>query len=238
VISFFAWQALTPAPVAPESGEQVKIAELETKLELLAKDQGKSMREDAYREVLTAVVASQTGDPNLVEQFTNLKTEHARMQANLEGQLALANKLKFERNSAAAQLDAKTRSAEKLESRLAATRSLYDDANKKYKTLESKVTDGELILEEPATGTLTMPWWWLVIGSFVVGLLGCALGYALSRREDHYDRFEPAPKNNPSSENPGVRDSAFEPQDDPPASGAAQPAEGNIPLTIDGNNEN
>jgi proteasome lid subunit RPN8/RPN11 len=241
MFSFFAWQALSPAPPVEGAGEQEKIAQLESKLELLAADQGQSMREDAYREVLTTLVANQTGDANLVDDFTKLKTEHSRMQANLEGQLALAERLKFERNSATAQLDAKTKIAEKLQSQLTGTRDLYDEVSNKYTALEGRVAkmveDGEISLEEPATGLLSMRWWWLVIGAFVVGLLGCALGYALARREGVDDRFEPELKNSPRNEDGGVRDSAFESRDEPPGKVASPTPESNITLTIDGNSE-
>ena len=171
MFSFFAWQSLSRPPVGEGSDEQKKIAKLESKLETLATDQGRSIREDAIHDVLTTVVANQTGDPSLVGEFTNLKIELARMQANNEGQLALAEKLKSERNSAVAQLDAKTKLANKLESQLIGTRDLYDDVSKKYKTLDSKMADmledGKATPEEPAFGRLSVAWWWLVIGSFL-----------------------------------------------------------------------
>ncbi len=242
MFSYFAWQALSPSPIATAPGNQEKAAELQSKLETLIADQGRSMREDAYREVLATLVANQTGDANLVDEFAKLKTERSRMQANLEGQLALAEKLKFERNSASAQLDAKTKIAEKLESQLTSTRNLYDQVSEKYKSLENNVKamaqNGEISLEEPSFGKLTFPWWWLVVGAFVVGFLGCALGYAYARREGREYYFDSVPGDNQSTKDPGGRDIAFEMQrDEASGKAAAQTTVENLPLTIDGNGE-
>lgn len=234
--SFFVWRVISPAQVATESGENVNLAKLESKLDSIVAEQGHSMRQDAIQEVLSLLVASKTGDQDLVGEFANLKVENARMQANLEGQLALGEKLKLERNSAVNQSDQSSLIAEKLESQLVATRDLYKKASDENATLKKQLAnngDDPTTLEEPVSGVVSLRWWWLAIGAFVVGVLGCALGFVIAGRDDTLDQIEPTPKQNLPAENPGNRDSAFESQDQPP--NQAPVAESNIPLSIEGN---
>lgn len=131
------------------------------------------------------------------------------MQANLEGQLALTEKLKFERNAFANKLEAREKDAEKLESQLVATRKKFDKVNDEYDHLESYVKkytadEGELVLPEPGLG---FPAWWLAVGALLIGLMGCAAGYAFGRREDG---FVPETNTGQPSASPAMTDSAFE----------------------------
>lgn len=183
LVALLAWRMTLPAPVADSADDKARIEELENKLGAMANQQGQSMREQAYREMLGSVVAAQTGDANLVDRYEKMKTDNLRLQTNLEGQLALTNQLKRERNSAQSQLDAVTSRSEKLESQLVATRSSLRDSESALKQLQSAGSlDGEN--SDKPFGQFEVAWWWLAIGSVVVGLLGCALGYALGRREE------------------------------------------------------
>ena len=241
LFSLFAWKMMAPAQVVDNEEDKEKIAKLESEIKTLTTVQNQTMREGAMKEVLSTLVSNQTGDGNLVDKYTDMRIDGARMQANLEGQLALAEKLKFERNSVSAKLDAREKDAAKLESQLIGTRKKLDKVTDEYKEFQSKIKeltgdDGEIVLPEPGLG---FPTWWLGVGGLLVGLLGMAAGYAFGRREDPYERLDREPTPPTQMEqmtNPTSTDTAFEKAVDRPIN-EAQPAADreNVSLTIDGN---
>ena len=198
MIQFFlacllAWKFLVPAQSATAEKDQVRIAELEKKLDSMNVAQDRTMREQAYNEVLSTLVATQTGDTNMVEEFSKSKIQLQRMQANLEGQLALSEKLQFEKTQTQAQLQMQVNDSKKIESQLVRTRESLTKADEKIETLSE---DLETLRDEEggSMANITTPWWWLVIGSLVVGLLGSALGYSLARKEDPYSSIDANPR--------------------------------------------
>jgi proteasome lid subunit RPN8/RPN11 len=238
LVAILAWRIALPAAEVQESANQQRIVELENKLAVMANQQGQTMREEAYREMLKSLVAAQTGDANLVDQYEQMKTDRLRMQANLEGQLALAEQLKAQRNAALNQLTDKTTHAEKLEGQLFAARNNLQESETKLKSLLASTTDdGQLTdVKKPAFGLFTIPWWWLVIGSLVVGLLGSALGYTLGRREDRIGNLtDEGSQNDDADEGFGNPDLAFE---DPGNAKAAVGPKRKVSLKIDGNDSN
>lgn len=233
LFALLAWRMTQPTVAAQESADQKRIAELEEALNSMVNQQGQTMREEAYREMLTTLVAGQTGDASLVDQYEQLKSDRLRMQANLEGQLALSEKLRMERDRAESRLESQTEHAEKLESQLVTTRGSLVDARAQLKELGAEsLADGEGgTTANTPFGIFTVPWWWLVIGAAVVGLLGSALGYALGRRENPLDD---APERNPQAYdqegNFGNQDLAFE-ENAPVVAGESQ----KVTVNIDGN---
>jgi hypothetical protein len=156
------------------------------------------------------------------------------MQANLEGQLALADQLKTERNRALNQLAEKSNHAEKLESQLVAARTKSQESQSRLeKLLADAIADGQN--EEVATPRFAIAWWWLMIGSIVVGLLGTALGYSLAQREDRSQgsgqQDAPDASAFEASENFENQDLAFENKNKTPAASSDQEK---VTLNIDG----
>ena len=212
-----AWKMLGADPAQTKTDDQNRIAQLESELERITSEQGRTMREDAYREVLTTLVATQTGDANLVDEYANLKEDRTRMLANLEGQMALVEKLQFEQKSALVQVDRKTKEATGLQTQLALTQAKLDEAVVKYKTLAEQASEPEEETGEPTSsfaGNLNLPWWWLAIGSIVVGLFGSALGYAFRRNDDPGKQLGEYSKVPQDDERFGRRDTAREDQPD------------------------
>ena len=139
------------------------------------------------RDSLSTLVASQTGNANMVEEFSNSKIQMQRMQSNLEGQLALTNQLKYKVGDTEKRLKAKTEKSEKFESQLVKTRGLLSDAKDKVESLKEDL-EAAGGTESGSSANINAPWWWLVLGSVVIGLLGSALGYSLARKDDLYDQ--------------------------------------------------
>ncbi|MFK7766925.1 MAG: Mov34/MPN/PAD-1 family protein [Mariniblastus sp.] len=185
LMAILAWRFLAPGAATAEDKE--KIAKLESALVQLKSDQGRSVREETYREMLSTLVSEQTGDANLVEKFTELKTDAARMQANLDGQLALAEKLQYQRNDFANQLEAKAAAATKLESQLVNNREALAKTEESLKDVKSKLDQAVNADGSPVAGALNIHWWMLAVGAGIVGFLGTALGYILGKRNDADD---------------------------------------------------
>jgi proteasome lid subunit RPN8/RPN11 len=181
LLGLLAWK-LIGSDATPDS----KVANIESKVNSLAEDQGRSMRESAYREILDSVVATKTGETDLVEKFSQLKIDNRQLQGNLEGQLALSRELRREQENTLVALDDKAKDAALLENQLVATRERLRDTETEMKNLlgESEGAVG-------SDGKLSLPWWWLAIGSVLVALVGAALGFSVGRREEPaYDRRE------------------------------------------------
>ena len=235
LFALLAWRMSLPTTVADNAADQKRIAELESKLDADASQQGQAMREQAYREMLRSIVGAQTGDPDLVDQYEQLKTDRLRMQANLEGQLALADQLKTERNRALNQLAEKSNHAEKLESQLVAARTKSQESQSRLeKLLADTIANGQNV-EVATPGRFAIAWWWLAIGSIVVGLLGTALGYSLARREDRFEESNKQAAKGASafeaSENFENQDLAFQNKNKTPAATSDQEK---VTLNIDG----
>ena len=184
LFSILAWKFLSPAGSATTQKDQQRIVELEEKLSSLNAAQDQTTRERAYSEVLSFLVESQTGDANLVDEFSNAKVESRRLAANLDGQMALAEKLEMEKNQALIQLQLKTNDSEKLESQLVRKRDELEIAEATIKSLKKSETEEGEEGEEGSEASLPFHWSWLAIGGLVTALLGSALGYAMGRREE------------------------------------------------------
>ena len=194
LMAVLAWRFLSPAVATTEDKD--RIAQLESELDQMKSEQGRALREETYREMLSTLVSQRTGDPGLVEQFAELKTDNKRMEANLDGQLALAEKLVFQRDrysqkleEKAEELEKKAEDATKLESQLVASRQALGDTKEtlsKAKTQLAELTgdeegDGKKVAD---TSGITLPWWYLVIGTGVIGFLGTAGGFMFGKRSD------------------------------------------------------
>lgn len=177
LMALLAWKVLS----GPGENEGSEVAKLQEQVNSLSSENARSMREDAYKEVLNTIVASQTGDADIVSKFTDMKVSNQRMQANLEGQLALSEKLAGERNKALSELEDRTILGKKLEKQLFEARTELKESGEKIAEFEK---DGAALIPP---GSIAMPWWWIAIGALVTTVLGGALGFAMGRKEGDYD---------------------------------------------------
>ena len=217
LFSILAWKFLSPSGTATAQQDQERIVELEEKLSSITAAQEQTIREEAYGEVLSTLVASQTGDANLVDEFSQARIESQRLAANLDGQMALAEKLDLEKQQALIELQLKTNDSEKLKSQLVKSRGQLELAAARIKSLEGEsADDGDSEDGVDAKGTTGgLHWSWLAIGGLVTMLLGSALGYALGRQEDSGQRD--ARQTDPEGLNEGQSDE-FRDQDFSPLS--------------------
>lgn len=186
LVSVLAWKILEPSNSATAQRDQKRIVELEEKLGSIDAAESRTVREQAYGEVLSALVASQTGDANLVDEFSKARVESRRLSASLDGQMALAEKLEMEKQQAQIQLQLKANDFDKLESLMVESRGELEAAQETIVSLKAKADGAEETSEGAIGGISTIQWFWIGIGGLVTTLLGSALGFAMGRREEPY----------------------------------------------------
>ncbi len=135
--------------------------------------------------MLQTIVGAQTGEDNLVQEFTAVKTENQQLQANLNAQISLADNLSQKRELIARDLQEKSLLADHLSGQLAETRQKLGVAESKIGDLTSAL-DGSLPISEPAN-QISLAWWWLVLGSVATAFLAGGLGYSLARYQSSQD---------------------------------------------------
>jgi proteasome lid subunit RPN8/RPN11 len=189
LFAFIGWKLLVPATAdgSGDAGEQV--ASLQQKLTEMEATQLQQARDQAYQEVLQSIVGAQTGDSNLVKEFTTVKSENQQLQSNLKAQMALADSLNQQRDAIARDFQDQTDMAENLSSQLVETRDKLGAAESKISQLSSSL-DGDSSGAE-ATSQISLAWWWLVLGGVATVLMGGALGFSLARyQSSQYDDFD------------------------------------------------
>lgn len=171
VLGLLAWKIILPPAVAQVEDQQ-KTATVE------------DARNRAYEEILRTAVSAQGQDPALVDIYTALKTDNARLLANLDGQLARAEKLATQRNSAELKLASKTDEANKLSEEIEKSR------------LKNKELSAELAKSSQENGAAdeqgSTGWWkylWWSIGGLLVVLVG-ASGFMIGHRKGKFDAFD------------------------------------------------
>lgn len=183
-VSLLAWRML-----GASGADQV--SKLEQQVESMEEARLTSIREEAYRDILGAVVSKQTGNAGLAEKYTDLKVASQRMQANLEGQMALTEKLSEESALAASELKKVQVNSKRLERQLVERRSELEEAESEHEALLNRITENE-------DGTISVapagvPWLWAVLGGIVALLAGLAFGFSVGRKEGDMpsQQFEP-----------------------------------------------
>ena len=184
LISILAWKFLATDNLATASGDQQRIVELEEKLASIDAAEAQAFREAAYNEVLSTLVASQTGDVNLVDEFSKARIESRRLSASLDGQMALAEKLEMEKQQAQVELQLKNNDLAKLESQVLQSRGELKIAQEIIDSLKAEVDPTQETASETIGGISSSQWIWLGIGGLITTLMGSALGYAMARREE------------------------------------------------------
>lgn len=189
LFGFIGWKLLAPATAdgLDDTGNQV--ASLQQKLDELEATQLQQARDQAYQEVLQSIVGAQTGESNLVQEFTTVKTENQKLQSNLNAQMALADSLHQKHDAITRDLQDKTDIAKNLSLQLVETRDKLDAADLKISKLSSGL-DGDSSDAE-ATNQISLAWWWLALGGVATALMGGAIGFSLARYQSRqYDDFD------------------------------------------------
>lgn len=228
-----AWRFLDSNETQAAAANQAKIVEAEGRLDSGAAEPRLTVREEAYREVLQTLASRQAGDPNLADRLVELKTEQAMLGANLAGQMALVKQLQSERNEALAQWEGKSADAENLESQLVKTRSKLGDSQRRIDLLSSQLEGKQAGTDADSdrAGDVVMPWWWLLIGTLLIGGVGAALGVVWGRREASMDRPVPLEEGAPGE----CEDEGLEFSTPPARSPGGDPDDPvKVSLTIDG----
>ena len=174
LFAFIGWKLLVPATADGSGDASEQVASWQQKLTEMEATQLQQTRDQAYQEVLQSIVGAQTGDGNLVKEFTTVKSENQQLRSNLKAQMALADSLNHQRDAVTLDLQDKTEMAENLSVQLVETRDKLGAAESKISELSSAL-DGDSS-GAAATNQISLAWWWLVLGGVATVLMGGATG--------------------------------------------------------------
>jgi proteasome lid subunit RPN8/RPN11 len=191
-----------------------------------------SPRMQAYQEVLSRLVTAQTGDPQLVEQFTQLKVDHQQLEAHLKAQTWMARDLEQQNQELNSRLETQTSQNQRLSQQLQEARAELSQKHQQLDALKQTVqkqslaqtqssaqpqpspgprtSDGNPALEpERLTppAAMDLPWWLAAGAGLGVLGMGCGFGFLLGRRHlwSAAEDLEPAnePARKPELSRPG-----------------------------------
>jgi len=213
LVALISWKLITAPVVTGEQSLAAEFAGLTDKLERLidpTDSPQNSPQMQAYQEVLSNLVAAQTGDDRWVEQFTQLRVEHQQLASHLKAQTWLANNLEQKYHQLEATLVTKNEQNERLSKQLQATREELSQTNQQLQvlkqsgnnrtTIAESLTAAEDITSTP-TSTFELPWW-LAWGAGIGVLgVGSGVGFFLGQRKSSSPHFIDQDETNPKHEN-------------------------------------
>jgi proteasome lid subunit RPN8/RPN11 len=182
LLGLLAWKMLSP-PMASVNSDPPA-----TKPLLSSVDQA---RDEAYREILRTAIGEQGADPGLVDRFAELKMEHAKTLANLDGQLVRAEQFAAERDNAKSTLQLKSAELADLGEKIAIARRQNEELVNKLAALEKNSQEngsgGEQTWGIPANY-----WWWSIVGAAfaIAGVSGYIFGIRKGKTDAYIDMGE------------------------------------------------
>ena len=153
----------------------------------LTADEILSAKESAYREILTAIVAHETGYPQLVDQYTKLQVSQNQLRSSYQNQQLLIENLTSKNLVYQIALQQKQRAHDQKLSEMAETHERAKAALKK-RFQQASHPDNEAELLSSSMGQINPKWYWAIFGG--TGLATLATGFFLnqsSRKKDFDD---------------------------------------------------
>ena len=201
ILALLAWKMMTPPAVAKVEAEEMPAAV-------------EQARDQAYRDILKAAVSANGQSDSLVEQYTQLKTENARLLANMDGQMARAEKFAAETDRTKLALAANSKKASKLEENVKKKEientELKEELAKFKKTANGEEASGE----QGMWGYL----WYLVGALALFGSSAAAflIGNRKGKMEafEYEDNFGRAPGDSPANDDAVSSESTSETSSD------------------------
>ncbi len=189
-----AWKLLSPPAGVASQQSSDEVTQLENKVAELESARLRQAKDEAYQEVMGSIVAGQTGQNNLVADFTELSSSHQKLQSNIEAQMALSEKLANENSAKDRELDSQLATSESLSNQLVAARQRIEDNDTLILKLEASQreltgsSDEKADFGEEQSG---YGWLWWTLGGLAVALSGGGLGFLLGKQERELtsDRF-------------------------------------------------
>ena len=195
-LSYNQWSGHKSNSVAPSLTTQSVAAQsqLDANADLSAK-------ENAYREILTTIVAHETGYPQLVDQYTQLRVSQNQLQSSYQNQQLLIDNLTTENSAYQAALDQQQQAHAQKLSELLKTHEKTKEALEK-KIQQSPNQDMESKLLSSSLNQIPSAWYWAIFGG--VGVVILATGFAINqsgRKKEFNAHVASPPTHEPTEEN-------------------------------------
>ena len=177
LLGLLAWKMLSP-PVAGVVNEEPVAQAMVSSVD--------QARDQAYREILRAAVTEKGVEPGIVDKYTDLKTENARMLAHLDGQLVRAEKFAAERDAANSNLQAESSKLDELNQEMTLSRRQNEELVNKLAEFEKSGQENGADGEE-TEGNSSNYLWWSIVGGMLA--IGGASGYIFGHRKGKVDAY-------------------------------------------------
>lgn len=158
-----------------------------------AGQQNEMIRQEAQAELLALVVAGQTGDADLAEEFSKLKEQEYLLRKNLEGQLAIAENESLRRKQAEASLQ----TASIVQERVAGDLTRLKRELAEAKTKLTVAAGGEEAFGQVDAGRYDWAWW--LAGALGLLAIGATGGYLWKTTQTPAARYRVASRDDASS---------------------------------------
>ncbi|MDC0284411.1 Mov34/MPN/PAD-1 family protein [Mariniblastus sp.] len=197
-LSYNQWSGHKSNSVAPSLTTQSVAAQsqLDANADLSAK-------ENAYREILTTIVAHETGYPQLVDKYTQLRVSQNQLQSSYQNQQLLIDNLTTENSAYQAALDQQQQAHAQKLSELLKTQEKTKEALEK-KIQQSPNQDMESKLLSSSLNQIPSAWYWAIFGG--VGVVILATGFVINQ-SGRKNKFN-APVASPLTLEPTEKDSS------------------------------
>ncbi|MDA7925960.1 Mov34/MPN/PAD-1 family protein [Mariniblastus sp.] len=184
-------------------------------------DASLSAKENAYREILTAIVSHETGYPQLVDQYTELQISQSQLQSSYQNQQLLIENLNSKNSAYQIALDQQQQShTQKLAEIFKTHEKAKDELEKRYQQSSNPAEESKL----PSSlmdriNQIPAPWYWAIFGG--TGLAILAAGFFLNqsvRKKKLDDALAPSRKHQRSEESADLTRPSHETNPKSPAS--------------------
>jgi proteasome lid subunit RPN8/RPN11 len=189
-----AWKLLSVPASGGDQGTGGQVALLEDQMAQLESTRLRQAKDAAYQEVLGSIVAGQTGQNNLVADFTELSSSHQKLQSNIEAQMALSEKLANENSAKERELTSQLETSQSLSSQLVTARQRIEENETLILELEATQremadkSDGQVVVDDASANS---NWLWWVLGGLAVALSGGGIGFFLGKQEQGIASVQP-----------------------------------------------
>jgi proteasome lid subunit RPN8/RPN11 len=199
LLALIAWRIMVPSysPLA----DSTDVVVLKERLAQLEGNERNRIEREAQQEVLQMIVSAQTGPPDFVEKYSQLKTTLEQTNSNLTAQMSLSEQLKQSQLISANELAEKSEINDRLSTQLQVVHQELKVARTQAEALANNIDDAEA---NPPSGwaarlkRLDLPWWAAIVSGLGVLGLGAGGGYLYGKSGRQVKQLE-----NGESEVPG-----------------------------------
>ncbi len=158
-------------------------------------------KEEAYREILTAIVTHETGYPQLVDQYTELQISRNQLQSSYQNQQLLIENLTNKNSAFQAALEQQQQAhAQKINEMLETHEKARAELKERFQQSSNLSDDSEL--SDSPVNQIPPGWYWAIFGGGGLAILATGLLLNQASRKKEVSKSIASPQLSEGSEKP------------------------------------